>query len=297
MITPPPLKQGSKAALISTARKVDAKQVKLAVEQFQSWGIELLAAPNLFGECHQYSGTDDERAADLQWAINHPEIEAVVCFRGGYGTIRIIDKVDFSPLLACPKWIVGYSDVTVLHARLNALGLASLHGTMPVNFSSNTQEALSTLKQALFGELPAIEVASNLMNRHGKAEAELVGGNLSIIYSLQGSSDALKMQNKILFLEDLDEYLYHIDRMMQNLKRSGVLSGLKGLIVGGMTDMRDNAVPFGKNAEKIILEAVSEYSYPVCFGFPAGHLDDNRALIFGKKIRLEVSSTTSLIYI
>ncbi|MFN3917152.1 MAG: LD-carboxypeptidase [Flavobacteriales bacterium] len=297
MLTPPPLKYGSKAALISTARKVDSSQVKLAVEQFRSWGIELVAAPNLFSEFHQFSGTDEERAADLQWAINQSEIEAIICFRGGYGTVRIIDKIDFSPLLTRPKWIAGYSDVTVLHARLNTLGVVSIHGSMPVNFPRNTQEAINTLRQALFGELIEIESSGNSLNRHGIAEGELVGGNLSIIYSLQGSKDAFKTSGKVLFIEDLDEYLYHIDRMMQNLKRSGVLSSIKGLIVGGMTDMRDNAVPFGKIAEEIILDAVSEYSYPVCFGFPAGHINDNRAVIFGKKIRLEVSSTSSLTYV
>jgi muramoyltetrapeptide carboxypeptidase len=261
------------------------------------WGIELVTSPNLFSEFHQFSGTDEERAADLQWAINQSEIEAIICFRGGYGTVRIIDKIDFSPLLTRPKWIVGYSDVTVLHARLNTLGVVSIHGSMPVNFPTNTQEAISTLRQALFGEFTPLEAVGNKLNRYGIAEGELVGGNLSIIYSLQGSKDAFNTSGKILFIEDLDEYLYHIDRMMQNLKRSGLLSGLKGLIVGGMTDMRDNTVPFGKTAEEIILEAVSEYSYPVCFDFPAGHIKDNRAMAFGKKIRLEVSSTTSLTYV
>lgn len=297
MISPPALKQGSKIALVSTARKVDSEGVERAVAVFAQHGLELLPAPNLTAAFNQFAGTDEQRAEDLQWAIDRPEIAAVVCYRGGYGTVRIIDQIDFSPLLKNPKWICGYSDVTVLHARLHALGICSLHSTMPVNFATNTPEAISAFFDALFGKLNSLSARHHLLNRKGTAEGELIGGNLSILYSLQGSKDALKTEGKILFLEDLDEYLYHIDRMIQNLKRSGAMEGLKGLVIGGMTDMRDNAIPFGKTAEEIIQEAVSEYNYPVCFGFPAGHIPDNQSLIMGKKIRLEVSSTTSLRYL
>jgi muramoyltetrapeptide carboxypeptidase len=297
MICPPALKKGSKVALVSTARKVDAEGLEKAAKLFSEHELELVFAPNLRAECNQFAGTDEQRRADFQWAINHPEIEAIVCYRGGYGTVRIIDKIDFSPLQKNPKWICGYSDVTVLHARLTALGINSLHSTMPVNFSTNTPAAISSFFDALFGNFAVLSAPPHPFNRNGVAQGELTGGNLSILYSLQGSKDALQTDGKILFLEDLDEYLYHIDRMMQNLRRSGMLHNLAGLIIGGMTDMRDNTVPYGKTAEEIIQEAVAEFGYPVCFGFPAGHIADNCTLVMGKKIRLEVSSTTSLTYL
>ena len=221
--------------------------------------------------------------------IDDDSIKAILCARGGYGTVQIIDNIDFSKLKNNPKWIVGYSDVTVLHSHLHQLGITSLHATMPINFEKNTPKALESLKSALFGLGNLTEINHHHFNRFGKVEGEIVGGNLSILYSLLGSDSDINTDGKILFIEDLDDYLYHIDRIMMNLKRNGKLKNLKALIIGGMSDMNDNTIPFGKTAEEIILEYIKEFDFPVCFNFPAGHLDDNRTLVFGKECTLEIN--------
>ncbi len=285
-----------KIAIISTARKIDVEALEYAKEVLKSWSLQVVESPNLRAEYHQFCGNDEQRRQDLQWAIDNPDIKGVLCFRGGYGTVRILDKIDFSKLKNNPKPIIGYSDVTALHNAVNKIvGIATIHATMPVNFKENTTEALLTLKKAMFGESYSIETPSDKRNRTGTTTGEIVGGNLSILYSLSGTKFDIDTKGKILFIEDLDEYLYHIDRMMWNLKLSGKLSHLKGLIVGGMTDMHDNTIPFGKTAEEIIMEAVQEYDYPVCFNFPAGHLDDNRALVFNQNCSLAVSNEKTVV--
>lgn len=289
--TPDYLKKGDTVLLIATARKTSIEMIQPAIDMIQSWGLKVELSPYLFEVQDQLAGSDEVRAKSLQWAINHQTAKAILITGGGYGTVRIIDKIDFKPFIKKPKWLIGYSDVTVLHSRLHHIKITSIHGTMAFQFLKNV-EATLTVKNAVFGKKIKYKHSAHLLNRIGKADAEVVGGNLSILYSLSGSVDDLVTKNKILFLEDLDEYLYHIDRMMMQLKRSGKLKDLKGLIVGGMSDMKDNAVPFGKTAEEIILDAVKEYKYPVCFNFPAGHVDDNRALIFGKKAKLIVSKNS-----
>lgn len=289
MEKPPSLKKGDKIAIISTARKIFKIELEPAVAIIKSWGLEPVFGKNLFNENHQFSGTTKERVADLQNALDNSEIKAIICARGGYGTVQVIDQIDFSNFKKNPKWIVGYSDVTVLHNHINTnFNIQTLHASMPINFATNTKEALESLKETLFGALPIYTCDVDELNRFGEVMGELVGGNLSIIYSLIGTPSQLNTKGKILFLEDLDEYLYHIDRMMMNLKRAGLLKDLKGLIVGGMSDMNDNTVPFGKTAKQIIFEAVQEYNYPVCFEFPAGHIKDNRALMMGARINLLV---------
>ncbi len=290
-IQPKLLEQGSTVAIISTARKIDVSQMDDVQKILESCGYHVQWGDSIREEHHQFCGTDEQRASDLQAAIDDPNVDAIMCFRGGYGTIRILDQVDFSGLIKHPKWIVGYSDVTALHGKLHNLGLMSVHGTMPVNFSGNTKEALETLRNVLTGKTNDYTFPVHTLNRHGEASGELIGGNLSMIYSLAGTPYDFDFEGKILFIEDLDEYLYHIDRMMQNLKHSGKLAKLKGLIVGGMTDMNDNTIPFGSSAVETIAKAVSEYNYPVCFDFPAGHIADNRALILGKECSLKVSSS------
>lgn len=288
---PQNLAPGDTLAIISTARKIDVVQMDGVEQLISDWGFRVKWGSSIRNEYHQFCGTDEERAGDLQEAIDDPEIKGILCFRGGYGTIRILDKVDFSSLIQHPKWIVGYSDVTALHGNLNNLGLASIHGTMPVNFVTNSEEALTSLRNILQGKLNEYHFAGHKLNQAGDARAELIGGNLSMIYSIAATPYDYNFEGKILFIEDLDEYLYHIDRMMQNLKHRGVLAKIAGLIVGGMTDMNDNSVPFGFSAEQIISQAVSSYDYPVCFGFPAGHIADNRALIIGKECYLSVSDS------
>ncbi|MCE3279143.1 MAG: putative MccF-like protein (microcin resistance) [Bacteroidetes bacterium] len=295
MTTPSYLKKGDRIGIVACARKISKEELQPACDMFKAMGLEVVFGRNLFKEDHQFSGTDAERAEDLQVMLNDSSIKAVISARGGYGTVRIIDKIDFTQFKKNPKWIVGYSDITVLHSHIHNLGIETIHATMPINFSKNG-EAVETLQKALFGEKLNYEVESNSLNRKGNAEGELVGGNLSLLYALNGSGSDIDTKGKILFIEDLDEYLYHIDRMMISMKRSGKLEGLKGLIVGGMSDMKDNLVPFGKKAEEIILDAVKEYDFPVAFNFPAGHIDRNLALIFGRKVRFEVGNNSRLFF-
>jgi len=280
---------GDKIGIISTARKISLEELKPSIKLLEEWGLKVVFGKNLFEEDNQFSGTVTQRSSDLQSMIDDDSIKAILCARGGYGTVQIIDKVDFSHLIKNPKWIIGYSDVTVLHSHLHQLGITSLHATMPINFEKNTPKALESLKSALFGLGNLTEINHHHFNRFGKVEGEIVGGNLSILYSLLGSDSDINTDGKILFIEDLDEYLYHIDRIMMNLKRNGKLKNLKALIIGGMSDMNDNTIPFGKTAEEIILEYIKEFDFPVCFDFPAGHLDDNRTLVFGKESTLGIN--------
>jgi muramoyltetrapeptide carboxypeptidase len=293
MIIPTYLKKGDKIGIVATARKISEAELEPALKIIEENGLVPVLGKYLFHSYHQFSGTDAERCADLQAMLDDKSIKAIFVARGGYGTVRIIDKIDFSNFKKNPKWIVGYSDITVLHAHINkVLGISTLHATMPINFLQDAY-ATETLFKALFGEKLHYEFAAHKLNRKGKVEGELVGGNLSILYALSGSISDINTNNKILFIEDLDEYLYHIDRMMVNLKRSGKLSNLKALIVGGMSDMKDNLIPFGKTAEEIIAEHVEEYSYPVCFGFPAGHIKNNYALKMGAIAKLNIADVCS----
>lgn len=261
----------------------------------EDWGLKVEFGKNLFHENGQFAGSAEERTQDLQNALDDPECKAIICARGGYGTVQIIDRLDFTKFMDKPKWIVGYSDVSVLHSHLQQLiSCESIHGIMPINFPEDETEnaSIKSLKNILFGKSPDYSFESkNPLNKMGRAKAELVGGNLSILYSLTGTKSSLDTKGKILFMEDLDEYLYHIDRMMMNLKRAGMLENIAGLIVGGMNSMNDNTIPYGKTAEEIIAENVAEYTYPVAFHFPAGHLNQNYALILGRMVELDVSES------
>lgn len=294
LIHPPFLKKGDKIAIVASARKISMQELQPAIDIFKSWGLEVVLGKNLLGSDNQYSGTDAERTQDLQDALDDNTIKAIISARGGYGTIRIVDKINFTKFRLQPKWVIGYSDITVLHSHIHNFGIETLHATMPINFSVNT-EAVETMRKTLFGEKLKYEIEKHPLNREGFAEAQLVGGNLSLLYALTGSNSSLHTKGKILFIEDLDEYLYHMDRMMVSLKRSGKLSDLAGLIVGGMTDMKDNQIPFGKTAEEIIMDAVKEYKYPVCFNFPAGHIDKNLAVVLGRTVRLIVGEKETIV--
>lgn len=295
MITPEFLKPGDKVAIVATARKISVAEVEPAIKLLMSWGVEVITGDSLYETDRQFAGTDYQRTADFQSMLDNPEVKAILCARGGYGTVRIIDELDFTAFVKHPKWIVGYSDITVLHSHINNIyGIETLHATMPVNFPpEGTLPAVEELKSILFGEAPDYKTSTGKLSRSGHAQGQVVGGNLSILYSLSGTPSALDTTGKILFIEDLDEYLYHIDRMMMNLKRSGKLENLAGLVVGGMTDMRDNTVPYGMNAEEIIAEAVKSYKYPVLFGFPAGHQKENMPLIMGREAVLDVAAEGS----
>lgn len=297
-MTPPYLKPGDKIGIVSTARKISHQELQPAVECFQKEGFEIVFGKNLFKEMNQFSGTDEERAEDFQLMMDNPEIKAILCARGGYGTVRIIDKLDFTAFRKNPKWVCGFSDVTVLHSHIwQNFGTETIHSIMPVQLKKlgGESDAAKTLVSSLKGDTVNYEFPAHPLNRTGSAEGILVGGNLSILYSLLGSVSDINTTEKILFLEDIDEYLYHIDRMMMALKRAGKLDKLKGLVIGGMSEMKDNTIPFGKKAEEIIAEATKEYAFPVCFNFPAGHIDSNCAIYLGKTVKLRVDNTGSFL--
>jgi muramoyltetrapeptide carboxypeptidase len=302
MIRPPYLKQGDTVALISTARKVSKAEVKPAIEILKSWGLEVKPGKNLFKQQNQFAGTDEERTEDLQRALNSRTTQAILFARGGYGTVRVIDEIDFKQFNKNPKWLIGFSDITVLHSHVHQhCQIETLHSPMSLNIPKLNASSLGVLKATLFGDRLSYssakqQAALEKLNRKGKGTGVLVGGNLSLIYSLSKTPSDLDTTGKILFIEDLDEYLYHIDRMMMNLKRSGKLQSLAGLVVGGMSDMKDNDIPFGKTAEEIIADAVKDYSYPVFFGFPAGHMQNNYPLIFGREATLNVTDKFELTF-
>lgn len=289
MKIPPYLKKGDTVAIVCTARKFFPEDAIPAKELLESWGLKTKLGATIGLDSCQLGGTDIERAADFQNMIDDENIKAIWCARGGYGTVRMVDLLDFTKFKKNPKWIMGFSDVTVLHSQANEERVASMHCIMPFTVPKASNEVKETLRKALFGEKIEYTIPSKPYDIQGKASGELIGGNLSILYSLLGSKSSLDTKNKILYIEDLDEYLYHIDRMMQNIKRNGYFENLNGLIVGGMTDMHDNEIPFGQNAVQIITAIAKEYNIPVCFDFPAGHLKDNRTLILGKQVDFEVN--------
>ncbi len=296
MISPPFLKKGDKVGIVAPARKIGQEELAPSLEIIRSNGLDVVYSNSIFSEDHQFAGSDLVRANELQQMLDDKSIKAIMFARGGYGSVRIIDKLDFSNFISNPCWLVGYSDATVFHSHvLQNFDIQTLHASMPINFKENTIVALESLFNVLCGRLPQYEFNPQHLNRNGNSEGILTGGNLSVLYSLLGSNSFPKTDGRILFLEDLDEYLYHIDRMMMGLKRAGVLSNLTGLLIGSMTDMNDNTIPFGKTAEEIILETVDEYDYPVYFGFPAGHITDNMAIVMGSKVSIRVNMINGIV--
>ena len=295
MITPPYLQKGDTVAILATARKHIVKSMQPTIDLLESWGLHVVIGKSIGLEENQLAGSDEQRAADLQEQLNNPNIKAIWCARGGYGTVRVVDLIDFTAFKKSPKWLVGFSDVTVLHNHLNTMGYKSIHGIMPISLAKASKEAIESLRLSLFGQPLQYAIDPHPMNRLGKATGEVVGGNLSILYSVLGSPSAIDCIDKILYIEDLDEYLYHIDRMMMNLKRNGCLESLKGIIVGSMTDMKDNDIPWGKNALEIVQDVTKQYNIPVIFNFPAGHIHDNRALILGNNVTIEVTENCSTV--
>jgi len=291
MIAPLPLRPGDKIGLIAPSRKIKQEDLSGCVKLLEGWGYQIEFGDHLFKEHHQFAGKDEERAEDFIQMIMNPEIKAILCVRGGYGTVRILEKLSKEVIRKNPKWIIGYSDITVLHSYYNkVIGCETLHASMPVNYKTDALQngTWQMLSKALKGDLIDYDIPAHEFNRQGKSTAMLVGGNLSVLYSLRGTFCDLDTDGKILFLEDLDEYLYHLDRMMMNLKISGKLENLKGLIIGGMTEMKDNTIPFGKTAYEIIADAVNDYEYPVIYNFPAGHCEPNLPLILGRTVIMDV---------
>ena len=261
-----------------------------AISLLQSWGLEVVTGETVNASYHQFAGDDQLRARDMQRFIDDNSIKAIIAARGGYGTIRMIDLVDFSNLALHPKWLVGFSDITLLHSHLHTnYGIPSIHGQMPVNITDASSRSLQTLRKALFGEALTYHFKSHSLNRAGKVTAPVIGGNLSLLIAALGSASDMDYAGKILFIEDVGEYYYSIDRMLYTLKRAGKLSQLAGLMVGAFSDTKDNDIPFGFTVSQIVMNLVGEYHYPVCFDFPAGHIPDNHAIILGRDMELLVN--------
>jgi muramoyltetrapeptide carboxypeptidase len=287
------LKKGSTIAIAATARHVDKQMIEDATNIFESWGLNVLVNESLFAKENAFAGSDEIRAKAFQELLDNEEVNAIIIARGGYGTVRIIDQLDFTKFIQKPKLIAGFSDVTVLHAHINQnFGVTTLHSCMPVTMQGKyfNTETIESLKNALFGNSIAIQFAQHPFNKNKNVSGELVGGNFSVLFSLLGSKSDLYFDNKILFIEDIGEYFYHIDRMIQTFKRAGKLKNLKALIVGGMNDMNENSAPFAfnKSCFEIIREAVQEYNFPVFYGFPAGHENLNLSVWLGKNCSISV---------
>ena len=285
-----PLQLGDLIAIVAPAKSIEASHVAFAKSYFENAGYSVIVSPNCLGQFHYFSGTEEARLRDFQWALDHPEVKAIVCARGGYGCIQLVDRINWAGQLDQPKWILGFSDVTVFHQRMQRFGIESVHSTMPLNFTTNSAESLRSMLETFKGTQAEISWEAHASNKEGAADAIVVGGNLSILYSLLGTDDQVDYTNKILFVEDLSEQIYHIDRMFYAFEKAGILDQIKGLIVGGMTDLKDTAIPFGRSYEDVILSHFSFRKIPISFGFPAGHIEDNRALILGRKSRLTVTA-------
>jgi muramoyltetrapeptide carboxypeptidase len=285
---PPYLKKGDKIAIVSPAKKLPGN-IDTGIQILKQWGLEILIGESVFASENQFAGSDELRTKDLQHFLNKADVKAIIAARGGYGTLRIIDQLDFTEFEKAPKWIIGFSDITVLLSHLLAnQNTMSIHAQMPYTFDDATPESLESLRKALFGEPNTYTYNSIFPNIAGETTGELIGGNLTMLAMLSGSSSEMDFTDKILFLEDVGEQEYSIDRMMRMLKRSGKLAKLKGLIVGAFNEIQIEQIPFGQSPEEVIKGLVQEYAYPVCFSFPTGHINDNKALTLGKHVKLQI---------
>ena len=295
MITPEFLQKGDTIGILATARKADLASVQPAIKLLESWGLHVVIGKTIGKEENQLAGPDWLRATDFQEMLDNPKIKAIWAAKGGYGTVRIIDRIDFTNFKKKPKWVCGFSDMTVLHSHINNMGIETIHSFMALNAGTANPEVLASFRKALFGEKLTYTIPSHEYNVNGTAKGEIVGGNLSVLYSIMGSKSEVDYKGKILFIEDLDEYLYHIDRMMMNLKRNGYFDGVKAVIVGGMSSMNDNEIPWGKDALQIIQDVLKDYKFPIIYNFPAGHIKDNRTLILGKVVSIDVNKNGSVV--
>ena len=284
------IQKGDTIGILALACKVNFEILKPAIKLMEKiWGLKVILGESLASEYHQFAGDDTVRANDFQIMLDNPEIKAIFSARGGYGSSRLLDSIDFTAFQKQPKWVVGFSDITAVHCHIHTLHIESLHATMPKLFlQEGGEESLESLRKILFGEEANYKIEPHKLNRLGVGEGQIIGGNLAILTHIIGSKSDINYDGKILFLEDVNEYLYNIDRMMIQLKRNGKLQNLAGLIVGSFSDCQDNQVPFGKTAYEIIEEAVADYDFPVCYGFPVGHEVDNWAMPCGREVSLSV---------
>lgn len=299
-IRPAYLKRGDRVAIVAPAGILKGRQAAIENAQvlLKSWGLVPVLGPHLFAQKNHFAGEDAERLSDLQWALDDADIRAIWCARGGYGSTRIIDDLNFEGFQKSPKWLIGYSDITVLHNKLQNLGYESIHGMMAVNMEENRNaiaSSMATLKASLFGALTSYSIAPHKLNQKGKTKGVLVGGNLTLLAAQLGSDTALNTKGKILFIEEIGEYKYHIDRMLQSLKRAGYFEHCSAVLVGDMTEIKANTTPWGSNEEQLIVDVLKAYDFPIAFGIPSGHELENRALIFGRNISLNISPSETKI--
>ena len=298
MITPPFLHKGDLIRIITPAGAINSDLIKGAEDCLTSWGLQVLKGENASRQEGRFAGNDNQRLHDLQEALDDPQCKAILCSRGGYGVVRLIDKINLDAFRQNPKWLIGYSDITMLHALLQREGYASIHGGMakmlsaqinPEPEGSNSEPAI-LLHDILWGSLPEYSTQKHPLNRFGEASGILTGGNLSILYSLRGTPYDHIPEGSILIIEDIGEKPYVIDRIMHNLKLGGILKRISGLVVGQFSDY-DEDPEFGLSVTEIISEAVSDYSYPICFNFPTGHVERNLPFIEGSFVRLSVTDS------
>jgi muramoyltetrapeptide carboxypeptidase len=300
LIQPPYLKAGDTVAIVAPSGILKSREgeVQQAVALLKSWGLHTVVGKHIFSKANHFAGTDAERCEDFQKAMDDPKISAIWCARGGYGTVRILDKLDYTKFKENPKWIVGYSDITALHNQVHNQGFQSLHALMCVSLKKDLkeiEETVETFKMALFGNPTDYVLEGSTYNRAGETEGLLVGGNLTMLHTMLGSDTSINTSGKILFIEEIGEYKYHIDRMLQSLKRAGYFENCKGVIVGNMTNLKKNTTLWGTSVEELILDALSDYDFPIAFNMPAGHEKDNRALVLGQKVELNVAKDKSLV--
>ncbi len=298
LIRPEYLKAGDTIAIVAPSGILNDHQnyIDKAKNLLEDWGLNVVIGENIYNNYGHFSGTDEERTNDFQKALDDNTISAIWCARGGYGAMRIIDNLDYSEYIKNPKWIIGYSDITAIHNDLNILGSESIHSIMCKSLEDKdikSDESIKALKRVLFGEKLSYNFKNIEENKLGKTKGQIVGGNLTLIHCLIGSKSSINTDNKILFIEDLGEYLYHIDRMLVSLKRAGYFDKCKGLIIGDFSDLRKNTTPFGKNLKEIILDAVKDFDFPVLFEFPAGHEKLNMPLILGREIIMDINESYS----
>ena len=292
LVKPPLLKVGDKVSIVAPAGIVEQSYIEDTTEILTNWGLEVVLGEHIYSQHHQFAGSDAQRSGDLQKVLDSDEIKAVFCARGGYGTLRILDSLNWHLYTESPKWIIGFSDITALHATIYNHGIQCVHGIMPVNFNGLDvdSEPIKMLHQTLFSGALKYILEPHSLNTFGTEKAQLIGGNLTLLTALSGTPFDFNWDDKILFIEEVGEHYYHLDRMLQGIRLSGKLDKLNGILVGGLSDMKDNKRPFGRNPEEIIADMMREFDIPVAFGFPAGHIKRNLPLIFGAEVSLEVNA-------
>ncbi|MEC3906401.1 LD-carboxypeptidase [Tamlana sp. 2201CG12-4] len=297
---PPYLKAGDTVAIVAPSGilKNRTGEIQQAKALLKRWGLHTVVGKHIFNQANHFAGTDDERCEDFQNAMDNPNIKAIWCARGGYGSVRILDKLNWEAFKQNPKWVIGYSDITAIHNQIHNIGVESLHAIMCVSLTKDLSEieaSISTFKNTLFGKPLSYHLKGSKYNKTGNTSGLLVGGNLTMLHTMLGSDASLDTSGKILFIEEIGEYKYHIDRMLQSLKRAGYFNNCKGVIIGDMTKLRKNTTLWGTSVEQLILDALAAYNFPIAFNMPAGHEKDNQALILGRMVDLSVDMGQSTI--